>query len=197
MHGDRVVLPFEKHEIKLPDDALKKFAGIYEVDPDTNMVITFSNGTLSARMGTQTPSNILAESANRFFVADVDGELEFEQDSTGAATALVLRQDGATGRAKRLPDRTEVKLPDEVLRQHAGRYEFAPNTEVVITLENGLLVAKPPHDPKQELYAESETRFFFKTFNAELEFDRNQTGKTTGLVFRSGTQNLKASRRPD
>ena len=197
MHGEKVVLPNEKHEIKLPEDALKKFAGIYEVDPDNNFVVTYSNGSLSGRMGTQTPSNLLAESANQFFVADVDGELEFEQDSTGAATGVVFHQDGSTGRAKRLPDRSEIKLSDEVLRQHAGIYQFAPNTAVVITLEKGLLVAKPPHDPKQELYPESETKFFFKTFNAEVEFDRNQLGKTTGLVFRSATQNLKASRRPD
>jgi len=148
MHGEKVVLPFEKREIKLPEDALKTLAGIYEVDPDHNVVITFSNGTLSARMGSQSPSNLRAETPNRFFVSDIDGELEFERDSSGAIT-LVLHQDGATGRAKRLPDRAEVKLPDEVLRRHAGTYRFAPGVDVVITVENGLLVAKLPHEPNR------------------------------------------------
>jgi len=197
MHGEKVVLPSEKREIKLPDEALKKIAGVYELDPYTNMVINFSNSTLTARLGTQTPSNLLAEAPNRFFVTDVDGEVEFEQDSSGAVTALILRQDGSEGRAKRLPERAEVKLPDEVLLRHVGTYQFAPGTEVVFTLENGMLIAKPPRDPKQELYPESETKFFFKTFNAEVEFVRNQPGKTTGLFFRRAGQVLQASRRPE
>jgi CubicO group peptidase (beta-lactamase class C family) len=197
LHGDAVVLPHEKHAIQLPDDALKKYAGIYELDPDRNMVISFSNNTLTARLGTQTEKNLLAETPNRFFVNDIDGELEFEQDSSGAVTALVLRQDGAEGRAPRLPERTEVKLSDEVLRRHAGTYQIAPGVEVVFTLENGFLMAKPPSDPKQELYPQSETRFFFKTFNAEVEFVQNQSGKTTGLVFRNAGQTVQASRRPD
>jgi CubicO group peptidase (beta-lactamase class C family) len=197
MHGDTVVLPFEKREIKLPEERLKKLAGIYELTPDANMVITFSNGALTARLGTQTPGKILAETPNRFFAADVDGEIEFEEDSSGVVT-LVLRQDGGEGRAKRLPDRTEVKLPDEVLRRHAGVYQFevAPDAEVVVTLEAGRLQVKPPNDPKQELYPESETRFFFKTFNAEVEFVRNPAGQTTGIVFRDLQKVLKATRRP-
>jgi len=197
LHGETVVLPSEKHEIKLPEDVLKKLAGIYEVDPDTNMVTTLSGGTLTARLGTQTESTLLAEGSNRFFVTDVDRELEFEQDSSGAITALILHQDGSTARAKRLPERAEVKLPDEVLLRHEGTYRLAPGVDVVITFEKGLLVAKPPSDPKQELYPESETKFFFKTFNAGVEFVRNQSGKTTGLVFRSTDQVLEAQRRPD
>lgn len=197
MHGDTVVLPSEKVEINLSDVALRKFAGIYELSPDANWVITFSDGKLTARLGTQPPSNLLAEAPNRFFVPDVDGELEFEQDPGGAVTSVILHQDGATGRAKRLPERVEAKLSDEVLLRHTGIYEFAPGVDVVITLENGFLVAKPPRDPKQQLYPESETKFFFKTFNAAVEFVRNQAGKTTGLVFRSATQNLAASRLPE
>jgi hypothetical protein len=56
-------------------------------------------------------------------------------------------------------------------------------------------MAKPPSDPKQELFAETESKFFFKTFNSHVEFTRNKAGQTTGLIFRTAGNESRASRR--
>jgi CubicO group peptidase (beta-lactamase class C family) len=195
MHGEPVVLPSERKEIQLTEGDLKKFAGIYEFNPDTNLVITTENGQLSGRLGTQGARKLFAESANRFFLRDLDGQLEFEQDAAGAVTGLVLHQDGNQNRARRLAERSEVKLSAEVLLRHAGTYSIAPNVDVVMSVEDGHLMAKPPSDPKQELFAESETKFFFKTFSGEVEFTTNKNGRTTGLIFTNGGEQTRAAKR--
>ncbi len=195
IHGESVVLPSEKREIQLPEDVMTKIAGTYEFNPEANMVITMSDGKLSATLGTQETKQLIAESATRFFARDIDAELVIEQDSSGAVTAIVLRQDGEEHRAKRVVEPVEVKLPPEVLLRYAGTYQIAPGVDVVMTVEDGRLVAKPPSDPKQELFAESENKFFFRTFNAQVEFTRNKAGQTTGLIFRNAGSESRATRR--
>jgi CubicO group peptidase (beta-lactamase class C family) len=195
MHGKTVVLPSERREIKLPEDALKKFTGIYEVDPDTNLVIAVSNGRLKGFLGTQKPKELLAESATRFFLREVDGQLEFKQDSTGTVTGAVLFQDGEQNPAKRLPDRVEAILSAEMLPRYAGTYQPAPDVAIVITVDDGHLMVKIPSERNQELFAEAEDRFFFKTFNAQVEFTRNKNGQVTDLILhRPGREDLRVPR---
>ena len=195
LRGDAVVLPHEKQEIQLTEDALTQLVGVYEFNPDTNFVIDLSNGKLVGHLGADEPKALLAEAPNRLFVRDIDAELRVEYDSAGTVTGLVLHQDGSEQPAKRLPDRPVVKLPEEVLLRHVGNYEIAHGVNVVFTLEDGHLMAKPPDEPKQRLYSESENKFFFKTFNAEIEFVQGKPGQTMGLIFRNAGQVLKAARK--
>jgi len=45
---------------------------------------------------------LFAESATKFFVTDVDAEIEFVADASGRVTGLVLRQGGETITGKRI-----------------------------------------------------------------------------------------------
>jgi hypothetical protein len=194
IHGETVVLPSERHEIQLSEDVMTKVTGTYEFNPNANMVVTLSNGKLMASLGTQETKQLTAESATRFFARDIDAELVIEQDSAGAVKAIVLQQDGEESRAKRVVEPAEVTLPVEVLLRYAGAYQIAPGVDVVMTVEDGRLMAKPPSDPKQELFAETENKFFFRTFNAQVEFTRNKAGQTTGLIFRNAGNTSRAIR---
>jgi CubicO group peptidase (beta-lactamase class C family) len=81
IHGEAVVLPSEKKEIQVTEESLKKFAGVYEVNPDFNVIITVSDGKLFAQLGGDDPSEMHAESPTRFFVRESDGQIEFQPDS--------------------------------------------------------------------------------------------------------------------
>jgi hypothetical protein len=129
------------------------------------MVITLSNGKLSASLGTQETKQLMAESATRFFTHDIDAQLEIEQGAAGAVTGILLQQDGEEHRAKRIAERIEVKLPPEVFLRYAGTYQIAPGADVIMTVEDRLM-AKPPSDPETGAFASPRT--FFKTFNAQL-----------------------------
>jgi CubicO group peptidase (beta-lactamase class C family) len=195
LHGETIVLPSERVEIRVSEDSLRKFAGLYELSPDTNAIITVSGGKLFTQLGSEEPEELLAESATRFFSRSIDGQIEFEQDAQGVVTGLILHLDGGKHPAKRLPERVEVKLPPEVLNRYAGTYRFETGLEVVMTVEDGRLRAKPQdQQPKDTLYAEAEDHFFSKSFNAQVEFTKNKAGQTTGLIFHKGGEHTRAPR---
>src|SRR4030095_9598547 len=151
-------------EIKVSEDSLRKFTGLYELSPDTNAIITVSKGKLFTQLGSEEPEELLAESATRFFSRTTDGQIEFEQDAQGVVTGLILHLDGEKHSAKRLEERLEVKLPPEVLSRYAGTYRFESDLDVVMTVEDGRLRVKPGDQSEDTLYAEAEDHFFSKTF---------------------------------
>jgi len=195
LHGETIVLPSERVEIKVSEDSLRKFTGLYELSPDTNAIITVSNGKLFTQLGSEEPEELLAESATRFFSRTTDGQIEFEQDAQGVVTGLILHLDGEKHSAKPLQERVEVKLSPEVLSRYAGIYRFESNLDVVMTVEDGRLRVKPGDQPEDTLYAEAEDHFFSKSFNAQVEFTKNKDGQTTGLIFHNGGEHTRAMRR--
>jgi hypothetical protein len=48
--------------------------------------------------------------------------------------------------------------------------------------------------PTLELLAESETKFFFKAIEAEIEFVKDSTGRVTQMDFRQGGLVLEAKK---
>ncbi len=44
--------------------------------------------------------------------------------------------------------------------------------------------------PKVELYPEAETKFFLKVVDGQVEFQKDDAGKVTGLVLIQGGQRL-------
>src|SRR5215831_15525097 len=83
-------------------------------------------------------------------------------------------------------ERKEITLPPQVLQKYAGNYELAfpgQSVPIVITLEDGKLLAQLGQQPKFPIFAESETLFFYKVVDAQVEFTRNDKGEITGLVL--------------
>ena len=92
----------------------------------------------------------------------------------------------ALGFVPELPKlRKAAKLPDNVLKQYTGVYQLAPNFNITILHEGGQLKAQATGQPSIAIYPESETRFFMKVVDAELEF-KKENGKVTSLVLHQG-----------
>jgi CubicO group peptidase (beta-lactamase class C family) len=195
LHGEAVVLPAERREISMPEDDITKFTGQYELDRAANMIVTKSNGKLVAQLRDDSPREMLAESETRFFDRNVDQQIEFERGANGAVTGALIYRDGEKYHAKRLPVRAEVRVPPDTLNRYAGLYELSPGLDVAMTVENGHLMAQVTGQAKQQLYAEGETRFFFKTVNAQVEFNGNTNGQITGLMIHQGGDDVAGRRR--
>ena len=87
------------------------------------------------------------------------------------------------------PDRKEVAVSASILAKYVGTYyDMTPGYNLVITLEDGHLVAQATaetgryKEPKQALTAESETEFFQKQGEREYQFQRNDNGEVTSVV---------------
>ncbi len=91
----------------------------------------------------------------------------------------------ALGQPVTLPsERKEVTVSPELLKDYTGNYQLAPTFSIVITLEDGQLMAQASNQPKFPLFAESDTKFFLKVVDAEVEFVRDPaTHAVTKLIL--------------
>jgi CubicO group peptidase (beta-lactamase class C family) len=91
-------------------------------------------------------------------------------------------------------ERKEIQVAAKTLEKYVGQYQLTPQLVLNVTLEEGKLLAQISTQPKLELFAESETVFFFKTVNAQVTFVLNPQGEVTGIVFRQGGSDIPAKK---
>lgn len=88
-------------------------------------------------------------------------------------------------------ERKAVALESSILNKYVGEYQFQyPTTTIIITKENGKLTAKRNTEPKAEMFAESENKFFLKTEDIQFTFVKDANGKVTGLTVHQGDGTL-------
>ena len=74
----------------------------------------------------------------------------------------------------------EISLSKDVLARYVGAYEFAEDSHLVLTLEGSHLIAH--YGATFPIFAESETRFFSKGWDLQLEFSKNDKGELTSVT---------------
>lgn len=111
-------------------------------------------------------------------------------DISAGLAALVFGKEAAWPAAKK-----EIDVPVAVLEQYVGAYELMPDFIFTITVEDGHLMAQATGQPKSRLYAESETRFFLKVVDAQVQFTKDENGKVSSLTLFQGGREMKAPRK--
>ncbi len=93
-----------------------------------------------------------------------------------------------------LKQHREVSVDPKLLDKLVGRYQFNPDTMLTITREGSRLFVQENDEPKQELGAESETRFFSKVADDEYTFEFDSAGQVTGMVLHTDGKSLSIKR---
>ncbi|MGA7416131.1 MAG: DUF3471 domain-containing protein, partial [Bryobacteraceae bacterium] len=200
-HGEKVVLSSERKEVTVSPKLLADYAGAYQLAPGVSMDITLEGSQLVSQMTRQGKVPIFAESDTKFFPKVVDAEIEFFQDDKGAVSYLVLHQGGRDMKAPRTgdvvpkPERKEVTVSPKLLAEYAGTYELAPNFDLVVTLKGTQLMTQATGQEKFPVFAESDTKFFLKVVDAQVEFFRDDKGVVSYLMLHQGGQDMKAQRK--
>jgi CubicO group peptidase (beta-lactamase class C family) len=105
----------------------------------------------------------------------------------GPAAGQLAGQLGALahGDAVRLSsERTSIELSRDKLDRLVGSYALAPTANMIITVEGNQLMSRLGAQPVVPLFAESETVFFPRVVDAEVEFELDASGTATALVLR-------------
>ena len=89
-------------------------------------------------------------------------------------------------------ERKEITVPAATLSKYVGTYELAPTTNMMITLDGTQLKAQLTGQLPNPIFAQSETMFFLKVVDAQIEF----AADGTSLVLYQGGREMKAPRRP-
>jgi hypothetical protein len=81
---------------------------------------------------------------------------------------------------------TEVKVDAKVLDAYVGEYEIRPGIVLTVTKAGEQLMAQLTGQPKFDLFAESETKFFLKVVDAQITFVKDDGGKISHLILHQG-----------
>jgi len=102
IHGERVILPSERKEIKVDPETLKAYVGSYEFMPHFVVTVTLEGDHLQAQFPSEEKEPLFAESPTMFFLKTMDAQLEFAKDASGKVTQVTLHESGRslTGKPK-------------------------------------------------------------------------------------------------
>ena len=82
--------------------------------------------------------------------------------------------------------RQEIRLDTSVIEAYEGRYRLPDGMEMTFTMENDTFWLMLPGDQKFELFAESETKFFLKAFDAQCSFVKSSDGSVNSMIWHQG-----------
>lgn len=90
-----------------------------------------------------------------------------------------------------LPKR-EISVP--ILASYVGVYEFSKNDVLAITTAENRLQALATNQSTFFLFPESDAKFYPKSFEAQVEFVKDDSGKVTKMVWSQGGQTLEGKK---
>jgi CubicO group peptidase (beta-lactamase class C family) len=91
--------------------------------------------------------------------------------------------------------RATIKVDPAILSTYAGVYELTPTFSIAITLENGKLMQQATNQRKFALFPESQSKFFLKVVDAQIEFFGDANKQSSHLVLRQNGREMRGERK--
>ena len=89
-----------------------------------------------------------------------------------------------------------ANVSTEVLNAIAGRYDYG-GPILTVTRDGDRLFAQLSGQPRFEIFPKSETTFFWKVVEAEVNFERDDQGRVTRAIHKQSGQTINAPRLPE
>ena len=192
--------PYPK-EIQIDKNILYLYTGVYENTKDDQLIFVIENDKLIMMRAEGGKSNIInsggtrntlfAHQNNKFFNSSSLANIEFITGDSGKVVKMNFSNRQTINEIyfktnKPIPvkkEKIEIKVDEKILGTYVGEYELVKDLTLNILLENGKLFILTKGQPKNEIFAESENKFFFKNFESQIEFIKDETGKISKLIL--------------
>lgn len=190
--------PFNMTEIKIDTTLLRQYIGVYETSDGQKRIITKEGTQLySQRQGLQR-FTMRPNAKDGFFFDNSLTSILFNRDATGKVIDAVTNDRGTKltwKKTSQTPEtKAEMKVSETILKQYVGDYELQPGFILAVTQDGNRLFTQATGQSKVEVFAESETKFFLKVVDAQIEFAKDDTGKVTKLILYQGGQRMEAKK---
>jgi hypothetical protein len=187
-------------EVSVEPALLKRFTGVYRIDEQSERVVTFEDGKLyTQRSGGPKLQAHPASETSLFYEGSLSWfEMQRGEDDTWR---MLMHQQGAEQAEESLrvgdaPDpRAAVAVDPAILASYVGEYELGRGFSVTIRHRGAQLFAQATGQREVEIFAESETDFFYKVVDAQITFVPGKDGGAPGLVLHQGGRDLPAKRK--
>lgn len=88
----------------------------------------------------------------------------------------------------------EAKVTNEILSRYVGEYELMPNFIITITVEGNKIFAQATGQGKFEIFPNSQTSFYYKVVNAQIDFVENAEGEFDQLILHQNGRDMPAKK---
>jgi len=182
----------------MSDGQKKQFTGIYDFD-GVKRTVRLEDGKLTAQREGGPEFALLPFAKDEFVYEKAFSRLKFKRGSSGAIESVVSISKGHPAETgKRVGDaparRKVLTLTEEQLDRTLGVYELEPGFQFTITRQGRQLFMQATGEGLAEAFAESETRFFFKVVDAQIEFTIGDDGRASMMTLYQGGQAMPAKR---
>jgi CubicO group peptidase (beta-lactamase class C family) len=190
----------EKKAVKLEAKNLDPLLGVYAGETKQEFYISRDGDKLFAQRQGGAKNELFAASPTEFFTGDNPARILAVKDAAGNVTGIRIEARIGPARifaktTRPIPSPRKVAALDpKVYDRLAGDYELAPDFIITILRRGDKLISQATGQPEVELFPESETRFFLKVVDAQVDFVSDASGRVTGLVLHQGGQDLPAKR---
>ena len=99
--GGTVTLQNERQAVTASVEVLRAYEGVYELSPTFAITASVVDGKLMVQATGQDALELHQESADAFFLREVDAQVVFTRDASGAVDGLVLHQGGREAPARK------------------------------------------------------------------------------------------------
>jgi Domain of unknown function (DUF3471). len=94
--------PKPRTAIDLPASTLKGYVGVYQLDPTQELDVTMRDDVLFIKSTGGATVRLWAETERDFFIKEIDAQVTFVRDASGAVTGLVVHQFGRDRTARKI-----------------------------------------------------------------------------------------------
>ena len=81
-----------------------------------------------------------------------------------------------------------------MLERYVGEYQLAPGFSITVTRDGQQLFGQGTGQPQFEMFAESETKFFLKVTDAQIEFHVDGDGPAGSITLFQAGQEVPGTR---
>ena len=191
--------PSIKDAIKLSESKLKKWVGAYAFPDGATRYITFKDGKLYSKRDSNQDFEIFPLSETHFIFDDTSISYNFSIDQNGKKQVKMESGNGViigNETDKALPtEREEIEVAVSTLKDYVGVYELQPGFDLTMTVEEGKLFTQATGQPKFQLFAETQTKFFLKVVPADVEFVKDEDGNFSSCILYQNGREMPAKRK--
>ena len=171
-------------------------AGVY-LDPQKQEYLVRVAGTKVAISGPgMSGGEVLPMAPDKFFVKSTLNRVTFIRNAKGEITECLYEPGfGSPLRfarsSKPLPaGRQAAAIDPKVLDAYVGEYELGPGFTIKFFKDGAKLMTQATGQGAFEIFPETETKFFLKVVDAQVEFVKDAAGQVTGIVLNQGGRRM-------
>lgn len=190
--------PLKTTAITLTGEQMKEYQGIYANKEEKEAKIVLEEGKLTAARSGGTRRIMIPVEKDMFMMENSFTSVKFNRDGAGTIVAATFDDRGEVTEwkktAKPLEAKKVVVVDEPVLEKYVGEFEIQPGFSITFTREGNKLFTQATGQPKFEVFAESQTKFFLKVVDAQVEFVADEDGKVNKMILYQGGQKIEGKR---